>query len=73
MPAEAVILAFRSRYGEPVLYTKEPLQAKDVVRKFNLVTTAVPEKEDPNLVYVGTVEWASEGWHLFEIVVPAPA
>lgn len=73
MPEGATILAFRSRLGEPVIYAKIDPKAKKAVRIFRIITCCIPMNEDPDLVYIGTVEWAAEGWHVFEKVeAPAP-
>jgi len=68
IPEGAALLTFRSRLGEPVIYAKVDAKAKKIVRTFKIISSCVPINDDPGLVYIGTVEWSSEGWHLFEIV-----
>ena len=68
MPEGAQLLTFRSRLGEPVIYAKAALNAKKETRTFKILSCAVPLNDDPNLTYIGTTEWANEGWHLFEVV-----
>jgi len=71
IPERATLLTFRSRLGEPVIYAKVPLSAKKETRTFKVIPCCVPLTDDPDLVYIGTTEWAGEGWHLFEVVTPA--